>query len=304
MLKKILTILGPTASGKTKVSLEIADKINGEIISADSRQVYRYMDIGTAKPTPEERSRIPHHLLDVVDPDEYFSAADYSNKSLRAIKEVLSRGKEPIVVGGSGLYLRALFKGFFKGPGRDEKLRQQLKEKADKFGAELLYRELKEKDPEAAEKIGPHNLARIIRALEVFELTGEKISYLQKKGEYPSKEFEFIKIGLELDREKLYQRIDQRVEYMICSGLIDEVKSLKIKGYDNLLVPMRTFGYQEILQYLEAKISLEEAKSKIKQNTRHYAKRQLTWFKKEENISWLNAEKKYLSECILKIFGN
>ena len=302
MLEKILTILGPTASGKTKVSLEIADKINGEIISADSRQIYRYMDIGTAKPGLDERGKIPHHLIDIVNPDEYFSAADYSARARRAIREILSRGREPIVVGGSGLYLRALFKGFFKGPGRDENLRQELKESAEKFGIESLYRELKEKDPEAAEKIGPHNLVRIIRALEVYELSGQRISELQKKGEYPLKEFEFIKIGLELEREKLYQRIDQRVEDMICSGLVDEVKSLKIKGYDTSLVPMRTFGYKEIFQYLEGKISLDEAKQKIKLNTRHFAKRQLTWFKKEEGIIWIEAEKTNLKNEILKTF--
>jgi tRNA dimethylallyltransferase len=205
-------------------------------------------------------------------------------------------------VGGSGLYLRALFKGFFKGPGRDENIRQELKEKAEKSGTESLYLELKEKDPEAAEKIGPHNLVRLIRALEVYELTGEKISELQKKGEYPSKEFEFIKIGLELEREKLYARIDRRVEDMICSGLVDEVKSLKIKGYDTSLVPMRTFGYKEIFQYLEDKINLDEAKQKIKLNTRHFAKRQLTWFKKEEGIIWIEAEKTDLEKEILKTF--
>ncbi len=302
MLKKILAILGPTASGKTKVSLEIADKINGEIISADSRQIYKYMDIGTAKPGQDERKRIPHHLIDIVDPDEYFSAADYSARARRAIKEILSRGKEPLIVGGSGLYLRALFKGFFKGPGRDENLRRELKKKAEKLGTELLYLELKEKDPEAAEKIGPYNLVRLIRALEVYELSGQKISELQKKGEYPSKEFEFIKIGLELEREKLYRRIDQRVESMICSGLVDEVKSLKIRGYDTSLIPMRTFGYKEIFQYLKGEVSLDEAKQKIKLNTRHFAKRQLTWFKKEEGIIWIEAEKTVLEKEILKTF--
>lgn len=302
MLKKILTILGPTASGKTKVSLEIADKINGEIISADSRQVYRYMDIGTAKPNLEERKRIPHHLIDIIEPDEYFSAADYSTRARKAIKEIVSRGKEPIVVGGSGLYLRALFKGFFKGTGRDEKFRQKQKEKADKFGIETLYQELKEKDPEATEKIGPHNLARIIRALEVYELSGQRISDLQKKGEYPSKEFDFIKIGLKIDRGKLYQGIDQRVEDMISSGLVDEVESLKAKGYNSSLAPLRTFGYKEILQYLNGEISLDEAKEKIKLNTRHFAKRQLTWFKKEEGIIWIEVEKTNLENEILKNF--
>lgn len=304
MLRKILVILGPTASGKTKVSLEIADILKVEIISADSRQVYRYMDIGTAKPGLEERKRVPHHLIDIVDPDEYFTAADYSIKAREAIKEVVCREKEPVVVGGSGLYLRALFKGFFKGPGKDEKLRQELKEKAERSGVESLYLELKKKDPQAAQKIGPHNLVRIIRALEVYELSGKKISDLQRKGEYPPVEYDFFKIGLKLDREKLYQRIDQRVEQMIKAGLINEVKGLKKKGYNLSLAPLRTFGYKEIFQYLEGEISQDEARERIKLNTRHYAKRQLTWFKKEEGIIWIDAEKVNQKEELLKFFNS
>ncbi|MCJ7458296.1 MAG: tRNA (adenosine(37)-N6)-dimethylallyltransferase MiaA [candidate division Zixibacteria bacterium] len=303
MLKKILTILGPTASGKTKVSLEIADIIKGEIVSADSRQIYRFMDIGTAKPGLEERKNIPHHLIDIVNPDEYFSAADYSTRAREAIKNILGRGKEPIVVGGSGLYLRALFKGIFKGPGKDEKIRSELKEKARKDGVEFLFNELEKKDPEAAKKIGPHNLVRIIRALEVYELTGKKISDLQKKGEYPPEEHNFVKIGLELDREHLYQRIDQRVEQMIKAGLVDEVKNLKVEGYDLRFAPLKTFGYKEIFHYLDGKISLDEAVQNIKLETRHYAKRQITWFKKEEGIFWIYAEKENLRDEILRIFA-
>jgi len=302
MLRKILAILGPTASGKTKVSLEIADILKGEIISADSRQIYRFMDIGTAKPDLEERKKIPHHLIDIVNPDEYFSAADYSTKAREAIKNILGRGKVPVVVGGAGLYLRALFKGIFKGPGKDEKLRSELKEKARKCGVEFLFNELGKKDSEAAKKIGPHNLVRIIRALEVYELTGKKISDLQKKGEYPPEEHNFVKIGLELDREHLYQRIDQRVEQMIKAGLVDEVKSLKEKGYDLRFAPLKTFGYKEIFHFLDGKMSLDEAVQNIKLETRHYAKRQITWFKKEEGIFWIDAEKENLRDEILGIF--
>lgn len=302
MLKKILTILGPTASGKTKVSLEIADIIKGEIISADSRQIYRFMDIGTAKPGLEERKKVPHHLIDIVNPDEYFSAADYSNRAREAIKNILGRVKEPIIVGGSGLYLRALFRGIFKGPGKDEEVRSKLKDRAEKFGIDSLYEELEKKDPEAARKIGPHNLVRIIRALEVYELTGKRISDLQKKGEYPPEEHNFIKIGLELDREQLYQRIELRVEQMIKAGLVDEVKNLKKKGYDPRFAPLRTFGYKEIFQYLDGKITLKQAKENVKLETRHYAKRQITWFKKEEGILWIDAEKENLTDEILRIF--
>ena len=304
MLKKVLVILGPTASGKTKVSLEIADILKEEIISADSRQVYRFMDIGTAKPTLEQRKKVPHHLIDIVDPDQYFTVADYSRRAREALKEVVSKGKEPVIVGGSGLYLRALFKGIFKGPGRDEKIRQKLKDRAEKCGSESLYLELKKKDPEAAQKIGPHNLVRIIRALEVYELTGKRISDLQKEGEYPPEEYDFIKIGLNLNRKTLYQRIEQRVEEMIKAGLIDEVESLKRKGYDLSLAPLRTFGYKEIFQYLEGEISLDEAIDKIKLNTRHYAKRQLTWFKKEEEVIWMDGGKLNLKQEILKVFND
>jgi len=302
MRKKILTILGLTASGKTKVSLEIADILKGEIISADSRQIYRFMDIGTAKPGLEERKNIPHHLIDLVNPDEYFSAADYSTKAREAIKNILGRGKEPIVVGGAGLYLRALFKGIFKGPGKDEEVRSKLKERAEKFGIDSLYEKLDKKDPEAAKKIGPHNLVRIIRALEVYELTGKKISELQKEGEYPPEEYDFVKIGLELDREQLYQRIDQRVEQMIKAGLVAEVKSLKEKGYDLRFAPLRTFGYKEIFHYLDGNMSLDEAVQNIKLETRHYAKRQITWFKKEEGIFWIDWEKENPRDEILRIF--
>jgi tRNA dimethylallyltransferase len=302
MLRKILVILGPTASGKTKVSLEIADILKGEIISADSRQVYRFMDIGTAKPSLEERKKVHHHLINIVNPDGYFSAADFSTKAREAVKDVLGRGKEPIVVGGSGLYLRALLKGIFKGPGRDEKLRSELKEKAEKNGVEFLFNKLEKKDPEAAKKIGPHNLMRIIRALEVYELTGKKISGLQKEGEYPPEEYDFVKVGLKLEREKLYQRIDQRVELMVESGLVDEVKNLKEKRYDLRFAPLKTFGYKEIFQYQNGEISLEQAKGKIKLETRHYAKRQITWFKKEEGICWIDAEKENLRDEILRIF--
>jgi tRNA dimethylallyltransferase len=302
MLRKILVILGPTASGKTKVSLEIADILKGEIISADSRQIYRFMDIGTAKPGLEERKKILHHLIDIVNPDEYFSAADFSTKAREAIKNILGRGKEPIVVGGSGLYLRALFKGIFKGPGKDEKLRSKLKKRAEESGIESLHRELEKKDPEAAKKIGPHNLVRIFRALEVYELTGKKISDLQREGEYPPEEYDFVKIGLELDREQLYLRIEQRVEQMIIAGLVDEVKNLKEKGYDLRFAPLKTFGYKEIFQYQEGKISLDQAKEKIKLETRHYAKRQITWFKKEEGICWIDAEKENLRDQVLKMF--
>jgi tRNA dimethylallyltransferase len=317
-LNKILAILGPTGVGKTQISLELADILDGEIVSLDSRQVYKYMDIGTAKPTKKEMKKIAHHLIDIIYPDEKFTAADYGKKAREIIKEIIKRKKQPIVVGGSGLYLKALTKGFFKGPKADEKLRGKLREEESKFGPYYLYEKLREVDPKAAQRIHPNDSVRIIRALEVYELTGKSITSLQEKGDYEPFELDFIKVGLSLDRKKLYEMIDQRVEKMITEGFLDEVKGLKEKGYSSKLKAFKTVGYQELFSYLEGKIDLPLAVESIKLNTRHYAKRQLTWFRKDREIRWLdvdlkvpellgsseqNSQKENLIELILKYFG-
>jgi tRNA dimethylallyltransferase len=304
-MEKVLVILGPTAVGKTKVALEVADILKGEIISADSRQIYKYLDIGTAKPTEQEQKRVAYHLIDIVEPDEKFSASDYAKEAKKIIREVIKRKKVPIVVGGSGLYLTVLFKGFFKGPKADRNVRERLKKESDKFGTKFLHDRLKEKDPEAASRIHPHDEVRVIRALEVCELTGKTITGLQKKGEYEEEEFEFVKIGLKLDRKTLYERINQRVDQMIKDGLLDEVKKIKQMGYvlSQKDLPWKTLGYKELFLHLEGKLTMEKAIDLIRRNTRRYAKRQLTWFKKEKDVTWLDADKEGLIFSIIKEFS-
>ncbi|MGB2697220.1 MAG: tRNA (adenosine(37)-N6)-dimethylallyltransferase MiaA [Candidatus Zixiibacteriota bacterium] len=299
---KVLVILGPTGVGKTIISLEVADKIKGEIICADSRQIYRFMDIGTDKPKPEQRKRIIHHLIDVVDPNERFTAADFAREAKKTMKDLIATGKSPIVTGGTGLYIRALTRGFFKGPRGNLKIREKLKELAQQKGKEFLHKKLSKVDPEAARRIHPNNLVRVIRALEVYELTGISISELQKQGQYDKGESDFIKIGLYLDRKKLYAKIEKRVDQMMEDGLLDEVIRLKELGYSKKLAPLKTLGYKELFSYLEGKMSLSEAVDLIKKNTRNYAKRQLTWFKKEEDITWFDVEKNSIVKSIMEKF--
>jgi tRNA dimethylallyltransferase len=301
-LNKVLVILGPTAVGKTQVSLKVADILHGEIVSLDSRQVYIYMDIGTAKPTKEEMKKVAHHLIDVVHPDERFTAADYGKRARETVKEIAERERQPVVVGGSGLYLKALVEGFFRGPKADERLRERLKEEESKFGPYHLFERLKDVDPKAAQKIHPNDSVRIIRALEVYELTGKPISSLQEKGDYEPFDMGFIKVGLSLDRKKLYERIDRRVDKMISDGFLDEVKGLKEKGYSRELKAFKTVGYQELFSYLEGETDFPSAVERIKVNTRRYAKRQLTWFRKDGQVRWLDAECEDLIELILKYF--
>lgn len=299
---KVLVILGATCVGKTQVSLKVADTVKGEIVSFDSRQVYRLMDIGTAKPTKEEQKRVAHHLIDVVYPDEKFTAADYAKKAREVINEIRARGKPPIAVGGSGLYLKALTQGFFEGPKADEGIREKLKKEAQEFGEPHLFNRLKQADPQAAERIHPNDLVRIIRALEVYELTGKPISAWQREGRYLPFPMGLVKIGLNLDRKKLYNRINLRVDRMVSAGLLEEVRALKERGFSPKLKALRTVGYQELFGYLEDKLDLSAAVEKIKLNTRHYAKRQMTWFRKDKQITWMDAEDEMLIEKILDWF--
>lgn len=300
---RVLVLLGPTCVGKTQLSLKLADILKGEIVSFDSRQIYRYMDIGTAKPTKEERDRIPHHLIDLISPDERFTAADYGKKARQIIGQIAGRNKQPIAVGGSGLYLRALTQGFFKGPRADERIRRKLEREAQEFGEPHLFNRLKKVDPEAAERIHPNDLVRIVRALEVYELTGKPISLLQREGDYEPFPMRFIRIGLNIERRELYQRIDRRVEEMISAGLVDEVKMLKQRGFSHKLKALKTVGYQELFAYLEGEVDLSTATENIKLNTRHYAKRQLTWFRHDQEIIWLDAEDGGLIQNILDHFN-
>ena len=298
----VLVILGPTCVGKTQLSLKLADILKGEIVSFDSRQIYKLMDIGTAKPTEEERRRVPHHLIDLVYPDEKFTAADYGKQAREVIRQATKRGKTPIAVGGSGLYLKALIQGFFEGPQADEDIRRRLEGEAQQFGGPHLFKRLKEVDPLAAEKIHPRNLVRIIRALEVYELTGKPISTWQREGNYEPFHMSFVKIGLDIERARLYERIDRRVERMISAGLQSEVEALRARGYAPSLRALKTVGYRELFDHLEGRSDLAEAVEKIKLNTRHYAKRQLTWFRKEPDVTWMDGEDENLAGQITDHF--
>lgn len=286
--KKILIIVGPTAVGKTATSLWLARKFSGEIISCDSMQVYREFDIGTDKPSLEERQLVAHHLIDFLEPTEQFSAADFAFRAIELAEEIHRRGNLPIVVGGTGLYHRALTVGLFKGPGRDPDLRQKLKNEARAFGLEKLYRKLQEVDPEYASKITPRDSIRIIRALEVFYKTGHPLSEHFKKTESPleSRGFLAAQIGLKLERKELYRRIEERVDRMYEKGIVEEVQRLLEKGIPEEATPFKGLGYRQVLKYIRGEISLDEAIRQTKLETRHYAKRQMTWFRKTPGLTW------------------
>lgn len=286
----LLCILGPTAVGKTELALRIALRIEGEIISVDSRQIYREMDIGTAKPTKEQLELVPHHVINCVMPDEYFSAADYQRSADIAIQQIQKRGKIPMLVGGSGMYYRALIDGLFQGPDTDKDIRQKLRQQAEKLGVQYLYDRLKNLDPKAADKIHPNDLIRIIRALEVYEKSGKRISELQQQWESGNPRYKFLAFGLDRPRDELYERINARVDQMMKDGLLGE--ACRLLKYDKNMISMNCFGYKELFDHLEGKISIDEAIRLIKQNTRRFAKRQLTWFRKDKRIVWIN-----LSAC-------
>ncbi|MEJ5377413.1 MAG: tRNA (adenosine(37)-N6)-dimethylallyltransferase MiaA [bacterium] len=286
----LVVLLGPTASGKTEISLAWAQALGCEILSADSMQVYRYMDIGTAKPTREMRELVPHHLIDVADPDELYSAARFQREADLAIQDVHSRGKSVLVVAGTGLYLRALTRGLFSFTGRDLVLRKRLQEKAREKGVECLHETLRMVDPEASRRIHPHDLFRIIRALEVFYLSGIPISQHHSRHAMGRERYRILYLGLERERAELFKRIDRRVDEMAHQGLLEEVRSLLERGYSPDLPPMKALGYRHMIAHLEGLVSLEEALNKMKVDTRKFAKRQLTWFKAMDRVLWFGAK--------------
>jgi len=301
--QKVIVIVGPTASGKTTVSLKVASLCQGEIVSADSRQVYRHMDIGTAKPTPGEIGDIPHHCIDIRNPDERFSAGEYGLEARQIISEIFLRGNTPVIVGGSGLYVQALIDGVFNGNYRDLQLRKRMKEHAVDKGLSDLYKRLCSLDPVAAQRIHPNDARRIIRALEVVELSGQPISQLQARKTEPGS---FVPVfwGLEWNREELYCRINKRVDHMLQAGLVQEVKKLKAMGYTHEDNSLDSVGYKEILAFLEGTYTIEEAIQYVKQNSRRFAKRQLTWFRRDSRIHWIHLEKPvawdHIANTILK----
>jgi tRNA dimethylallyltransferase len=287
---RLIILLGPTGVGKTAIALRIAEQCGGEIISADSMQVYRGMDIGTAKPTPEERRRVRHHLLDVADPDEPFHVSRYCDLARGVIARLRREGKPVIVAGGTGLYIRALLGGLINGPGADESLRQTMKEEVQQGGVSALYEKLRSRDAKAAERINPHDTVRIIRALEVLELTGRSISDYQREHRFREKPYETLKIGLTLPREQLQARIAIRADRMIADGFVDEVRRLLAGGYDRSLKPMQSLGYRHLVAHIDGEQNLETAIRLIKRDTSHYAKRQMTFFAADREISWLTPE--------------
>ena len=287
----VIVICGPTASGKTALSIELAKQINGEIVSADSMQIYKDMDIGSAKPTKEEMGDIKHYMIDFVFPDERYSVADYKKEASKAIEEILKKGKTPIVVGGTGLYVDALIYGIeYQDVEFDEEYRNKLEQIAEKEGLENLYNRAKEIDEEAIKNISKNDKKRIIRILEIYKETGKTKTEQEiesRKNEVP---YDYKVFALNMDRDILYNRINKRVDIMVENGLIEEVKNI-CKKYNKYPTAMQGLGYKEIKEYLDGIITKEEAIEKIKQETRRYAKRQLTWFRKNKQTIWLDASK-------------
>lgn len=289
-IKRPLVILtGPTAVGKTALSIALAKAIGGEIISADSMQVYRHMDIGSAKIMPEEMEGVPHHLIDVLEPAEEFNVVVFQKLAKQAAEDIYSRGHIPIVVGGTGFYIQALVYDIdFTENDEDTALRQALEEQARREGADVLYERLRAVDPESCESIHAHNIKRVIRAIEFYEKTGKKISDHNREQRQNDSPYHFAYFVLTDSRDKIYQRIDERVDLMMTHGLMEEVRALRDRGCRRDMVSMQGLGYKELLACLEGEISLEEAVYLIKRETRHFAKRQLTWFRREKEVIWVD----------------
>lgn len=291
MKEKLFILVGPTAVGKTAVSVELARKLNGEIISADSMQIYKYMDIGTAKITKDEMKSVPHYMIDIISPDEAFSVSNYKDMTSEYITDISNRNKLPIVVGGTGLYINSLTYNLnFASVAPDEEIRMELEELGDSYGNEYLHNMLLKVDMESGNRISIKDRKRIIRALEIYRITGKTMTEYNKDFRNYNDDYELSMVCLTMDREKLYERVNKRVDIMIEQGLIEEVESILKMGYDKNLVSLQGIGYKEVIQYLDNVISLDEAIDKIKQGSRNYAKRQLTWFRRDNRIKWIDVD--------------
>ena len=292
MKKPLIILTGPTAVGKTKASIGLAKALNGEIISADSMQVYKYMDIGSAKIKPEEMQGVKHYLVDELEPDEEFHVVRFQQMAKAAMEEIYSKGKIPIVVGGTGFYIQALLYDIdFTESNEDTSYREELEQIANEQGAEHLHNMLREVDPASADAIHANNVKRVIRALEFYKLTGQKISEHNEKERAKESPYDFCYFVLNDERQNLYNRIDIRIDQMLEEGLLEEVTALKNKGYTKDMVSMQGLGYKEILDYLNGEYTLEEAIYILKRDTRHFAKRQLTWFRRERDVIWVEKDK-------------
>lgn len=288
---KVIVICGPTASGKTALSIELAKRINGEIVSSDSMQIYKDMDIGTAKPTKEETKDIKHYLIDFVAPDQRYSVAEFKKDAENAIEEILAKGKTPIVVGGTGLYVDSLIYGIeYQDIELDENYRNELEKNAKEQGLEKLYEQAQKIDPEAMKKISPNDKKRIIRVLEIYKATGRNKTEQEIESRKNEVKYDYKVFAINMDREKLYDRINKRVDIMLEQGLIKEVQCL-VKKYNEFPTAMQGLGYKEVVQYLKNEISYDEMVDKIKMETRRYAKRQITWFKKNKQTIWIDGQK-------------
>ncbi|HHV78225.1 MAG TPA: tRNA (adenosine(37)-N6)-dimethylallyltransferase MiaA [Firmicutes bacterium] len=295
----LLVITGPTASGKTAVSIRVALELGGEIISADSVQVYRHLNIGSAKPTREEMMGVPHHLIDIIDPDEKFSVADYRTVAEKAINEVRRRGRVPIVCGGTIFYIRALVGGYaFPEHGFDPGVRERLRQKYSLLGVERLRQDLQAVDPEAARRIHPNDIRRAIRALEVYEITGRRIS--DSWGKADVLRVPAVMVAMDVEREELYSRIEERVERMLSAGLVEETRRILEMGYPANSGALHSVGYAEVIAYLKGECTLEEARRLIVRNTKHLAKRQLTWLRNDDRIVWVYAGKHSQLEAVVR----
>lgn len=305
----LVVLLGPTAVGKTSISIELAKKINGEIISADSMQIYKYMDIGTAKITKDEMDDIPHYMIDIIYPDEEFTVADFKKRASEYIRQINDRNNIPMIVGGTGLYINSIvYELKFARVKPNEKFRNKWNNIADKYGNQYIYEELKNADPLSAKRINVNDRKRIIRALEILHETGKPMSYYNKNFRKETEEYNLVMIGFTMDRAKLYSRINKRVDNMLEQGLIEEVKMLMDMGYTKDLVSMQGIGYKEVIDYLEGNIELNQMIEILKRNTRRFAKRQLTWFRRDNRIKWIDVDQFdsidsisiYLADYILK----
>jgi tRNA dimethylallyltransferase len=288
MKPKIVIILGPTAVGKSELALELASRLKGEIVNADSQLVYRHLDIGTGKPSLADRERVRHHLIDIVNPDEEFNAAMFRHLATEIICQIRERRRNVMVCGGTGLYLKALTHGLFAGPGQDRGIRRALESEIEQTGLPALYRRLVQVDPRVISTIHPNDRQRIIRALEVYQLTGRAISEWQRDHRFEEEPYDVLKIGLNRERVELYDRINRRSEKMIQDGFLDEVRGLVSKGFSLTLKPLGSVGYLQMGQVLQGMMSAEEALDEMKQETRRLAKRQLTWFRSDKEIHWFH----------------
>jgi tRNA dimethylallyltransferase len=294
-LPRLIIIQGPTATGKSELAVRLAEKFDGEIVGADSLQLYRGMSIGTAAPGPELTSRIPHHLISILDPDASFTAADYAREAGEVIAGILSRGRTPFVVGGTGLYIRALLGGLIQAPAGDDDLRRELAAWAERDGSAALLGELERIDPETAARLHPNDRGRIIRALEVCRITGMSFSEMTRRHGFSEIRYAALKIGLTRERTELYQRVNERVERMLAAGFVGEVRGLLAQGYSPETKSLRSIGYKEICRYLAGELALTEAAELIKRDTRHYLKRQLTWFFRDVATKWFEYPENFAS---------